>query len=401
MKRYALLCALAAGPALAADWPQFRGPDSSAISQETGLPVKWGATENVRWKVDLPGRGVSCPVIAGGKIYVSACSGYRQKWLHVLCLDVSTGAKLWEREFKATGPTACHPISNMAAPTPATDGKNVYALFATGDLVALDADGRLLWYRSLSLDYGNLMNQIGLAASPVLAGKTLLVPMGNAGNSYAAGIDVRTGQNKWKVERARDVNWATPLVINVGGRVDAVFPGTKDVTAYDPETGAVRWTYTGITPSDVASPARGEGGVVIVPGDTELFALRPGAEGTMPEVVWHTGKAKPDFASPIVYRGRVYSVGTVSIDCVDAKTGNQLWKERLKGKHFWASPILAEGKLYVVSEDGFTNVIKLGDKPEVLAANALGETTLATPAVAGGCLYLRSDQHLFCIGSKQ
>jgi outer membrane protein assembly factor BamB len=289
----------------------------------------------------------------------------------------------------------------MAAPTPATDGKIVYALFATGDLVALDTEGNLRWYRSLNCDYGNLMNQIGLAASPVLAGTTLLVPMENAGNSYAAGIDVQTGQNKWKVERIREVNWVTPLVINMAGRVDAAFATPKEITAYDSETGALRWTHTGIAPSEVASPGHGEEGMVIVPGGAELYALRPPLEGKTPEIVWKTAKVRPDFASPVTYRGRIYSVGKVTVDCVDAKTGQVLWKERLKGKHFWASPIIADGKLYVVSEDGFTNVIKLGDKPEVLATNALGETTLATPAVADGCLYLRSDQHLFCIGGKK
>ncbi len=400
MLRHVLLCALAAGPAPGADWTQFRGPDSSAVSQETGLPVKWSATENIRWKVDLPGRGVSSPVVAGGKVFVTACSGYRQKWLHVVCLDEATGAKRWERRFSATGPTACHPKTNMAAPTPVTDGKAVYALFATADLAALDADGNLLWYRSLARDYGNLMNQIGLAASPVLAGETLLVPMENAGNSYAAGLDTRTGQNKWKVERIREVNWMTPLVIDVAGRADAVFASTKEVTAYDAETGALRWTHGGITPSDTASPGRGEGGLVIVPGDRELYALRPGAAGATPELVWKTGKTLPDISSPVTYRGRVYSVGTVNVDCLDAKTGNSLWKERLKGKHFWASPVVADGKLYVTSEDGITNVIKLGDKPEVLATNNLGETLLATPAVAGGCLYLRSEQHLFCVGAR-
>src|SRR5262245_25696332 len=143
MKRHALLLALLASTALAADWTMFRGPGTSATSPETGLPVKWSASENIRWKVDLPGRGASWPVIAGGKIYLTACTGYRQKWLHVLCFDQATGAQVWDREFTATGPTTCHPETNMAAPTPATDGHNVYALFATGDLVALDADGNL------------------------------------------------------------------------------------------------------------------------------------------------------------------------------------------------------------------------------------------------------------------
>jgi outer membrane protein assembly factor BamB len=400
MKRYSLLLILVVSPALAADWTQFRGPGSSAVSQETGLPVKWSATDNIRWKADLPGRGLSCPVIAGGKVYLTACSGYRQTRLHVLCLDEASGAKIWERQFIATGPTMCHPTTNMAAPTPVSDGKNVYALFATGDLAALDADGNLLWYRSLNRDYGNLTNQLGLAASPVLAGETLLLPMENTGVSYAAGIDVKTGQNKWKVERGRDTNWVTPVVINIAGRVDAAFATAKEITAYDPETGALRWTHTGIAPSQAASPGPADGGVIIVPG-RELCALRPGPEGTTPQVIWKTGKVGQGYASPVAYRDRVYSLGSVAVDCIDAKTGEPVWKQRVKGKQFWASPVAADGKLYVVSEDGFITVIKLGDKPEVLATNAMGETILATPAVANGCVYLRSDQHLFCIGAKK
>jgi outer membrane protein assembly factor BamB len=233
----------------------------------------------------------------------------------------------------------------------------------------------------------------------VLTGTTLLLPMENAGNSYAAGIDVRTGQNKWKVARTRDDNWVTPLVLEVGGRLDAAFATNKEITAYDPETGVERWTYAGMTPSEVASPGRGEEGTVIVPGEREMCALRLGPTGKALEVVWKTTKSKADFASPVIYQGRIYLVGKTTLDCVDAKTGNLLWKERPKGKHFWASPVIADGKLYVVSKDGFTSVFKLGDKPELVAANALGETILATPAIAGGHLYLRSDRHLYCVGA--
>src|SRR5262249_53406646 len=185
------------------------------------------------------------------------------------------------------------------------------------------------------------------------------------GSSYAAGIDIKTGQNKWKVERGRDTNWVTPVVVNVAGRVDAAFATAKEITAYDPETGAVRWTHTRITPSQAASPGQAQGGVVIVPG-RELYALRPGPEGTTPEIVWKTGKVRVAYASPVAYQGRVYSVGGVGVDCVDAKTGESLWKERVKGKQFWASPVAADGKVYVVSEEGFTTVLRPGDNPEVL-----------------------------------
>jgi outer membrane protein assembly factor BamB len=398
--RCALLLALVGGPALASDWTQFRGPGSSGVSDETGLPVRWTATENVRWKADLPGRGLSSPVIAGGKVYVTACSGYRQTRLHVLCFDEATGARIWQRQFVATGPTMCHPSSSMAAPGLAADGKCVFALFGCGDLVGLDADGTLLWYRSLNRDYGNLTNQLGLAASLVLAGDTLLLPMENTGHSYAAGIDAKTGLNKWKVDRERGTNWVTPVVRNVDGRLEGVFATPKEITAYDVETGTVRWTHTAIQPSSTASPGPADGGLVIVPG-RELCALRPSPDGTTPQVVWKTGKVSEAYASPVAYRGHVYAIGSVAVDCLDAKTGESRWKRRVKGKQFWASPIAGDGKLYVVSEDGLTTVILLGDKPQVLATNAIGDTIMATPAIANGCVYLRSDQHLYCIGSPK
>jgi outer membrane protein assembly factor BamB len=399
MKRYALCFVLLAAPALASDWTQFRGRGSAATSPETGLPVKWSATENIRWKADLPGRGLSCPVIAGGRIFATACSGYRETRLHVLCFDEATGAKLWERQFTATGPTMCHPATSMAAPTPVTDGKCVYALFACGDLAALDAAGNLLWYRSLNQDYGNLTNQLGLASSPVLAGNTLLLPMENAGHSYAAGLDVKTGLNKWKIDRQRGINWVTPIVLDVGGRVAVAFATDKEITAYDPDTGAVRWTHAAISPSATASPGPAEDGALLVPGK-ELSLLRPGPEGTTPDVLWKT-KVPDGYASPVAYRGRVYAVASVTVNCLDGKTGEVLWKQRVKGKTFWASPIIADDKLYLVSEDGLTSVLKLGDKPEVLATNAIGETIMATPSIANGCVYLRSDQHLFCIGANK
>jgi outer membrane protein assembly factor BamB len=399
MRRLAWLLVLVAAPASAADWPQFRGPDGAGVSSDTGLPIKWSATENIRWKVDLPGRGLSSPAIASGKLFLTACSDYRQARLHVICLDEATGSRLWERQFAATGPTMCHPSISVAGPSPTTDGKNVYALFSTGDLVALDADGNLLWYRSLSRDYGNLTNQLGLAASPVLAGETLLLPLENTGNSLAAGVDVNTGRTKWKVNRERGTNWVTPIVLNVAGRVDAIFATSKEITAYDPDTGSVRWTHSGVGPSPTASPSPADGGVVIVPG-RQLTAIRPNNRASVPDIVWKTAKVGDAYASPVAHQGRVYAMGSVTVDCVDAANGQLVWKERVKGGQFWASPIVADGKLYVVSEDGFTTVIELGDKPRVLATNAIGDTIFATPSVANGCFYLRSDRHLYCIAGK-
>ncbi len=389
--------AVAVGPLAAGDWPQFRGPGSRAVTDEA-VPVKWSATENVRWKADLPGRGLSSPVIAGGRVYVTASSAYRERRLHLLCFDEATGKKLWERQLAATGSTMCHPKTCMAAPTPVTDGKAVYCLFATGDLAAFDAEGNLLWYRSLVGDYPDVTNQVGMAASPILHGDTLLVPLENAGDSFAAGIDRRTGKNRWRVERARDVNWVTPVVAELNGQPCALFQTEHEVTAYDPDTGKERWTFTAERTASIPSPVVG-GGLVYVAGP-QFLALRPGPAGATPEVVWKSKKLNLSYATPIYFKDRLYGLVAVGVNCLDAATGEQVWQQRIAGP-FSASPIIAGGKLYAVNEEGKTAVVQLGDKPKVLAVNDLKDTFLATPAVAGGTLFLRSDRHLYCIAEKK
>jgi outer membrane protein assembly factor BamB len=391
------LLALTALPLLAGDWTQFRGPGGGGVSAEKGLPVRWSADDGLAWKVALPGRGLSNPVIAAGRIYLTACSGFKERRLHVLCFD-QAGKKLWERQFTATGSTACNEMTCMAAPTPVTDGENVYALFATGDLAALGKDGTLLWYRSLVGDYPNITNQVGMAASPVLVGDTLLLPLENAGDSFAAGLDKKTGKNKWKVKRRRDINWVTPLVFTRGGQKGAVFSTTKEATAYDVRTGKVLWTVDEDGLSSIPSPAQG-GGLIFLPG-TELRALKPGAPGSTPEVAWRTDKFPLGFPSPLYHKGRLYGLSQVAVVCLDAKDGKELWRQRLDGP-FSASPLVADGKLYAVSNKGRTTVVELGDTPKVLAKNDLDDTILATPAIANGCIYLRSDKFLYCIAPKK
>jgi outer membrane protein assembly factor BamB len=381
----------------AADWTQFRGPGGAAVSEEAGLPVKWGPKDNIRWSVELPGRGVSNPVIVGGRVYVTASSGYREGRLHVLCFDAADGKKLWERQFAATGTTMCHPTTCMAAPTPAADDQAVYALFACGDLAVLSADGDLLWYRSLQHDYPDAVNQVGMAASPVIYKDTLLLPMENPGDSFAAGIDKKTGKNRWKSARLRDLDWVTPLVVEDNGKAAALFQTGKDVTAFEPETGKVLWTFEAENPAPVPSPVVGDG--VIFASGKAFAALKPSKDGSPPETLWTSTKLNTGYTTPVYHKGRLYGVVGAGVNCLDAKTGELVWQQRLKGS-FWASPVVADGKLYVVNEEGATTVIELGDKPKVLATNAMGEKILATPAIAGGALFLRSDQHLWCIAEN-
>jgi len=387
-----------AGEALAADWTQFRGPNGSSVSDEKNLPTKWSDTENIRWKAELPGRGLSNPVIAGGKVFVTASSGYRENRLHVLCFDAGTGAKLWERQFTSTGNTGCHPKTCMAAPTPVTDGKNVYALFATTDVAALDGDGNLLWYRSLVSDYPTVSNQVGMAASPMLVGDAVVIPMENVGESFVLALDKKTGENKWKVDRQRAINWVTPLTMTSASKPALLLQSATDLGAYDPETGKSRWVFATHDASTISSAVTGDG-MVFIPGK-EFCAIKPGEDGVTPELLWKSGKFSLDYASPVYHKGKLYLLRKNNVACVNAQTGEELWKERVDGP-LSATPVLADGKLYMVNEKGTTKVIQLGDEPKVLATNKIDDTILATPAISGGAIYLRSDKYLYCIGEKK
>lgn len=382
------------------DWPQFRGPGGTGVSEEAGPPDTWGPAENVRWKADLPGRGVSGPVVARGRVYVTACSGPRQERLHVLCFDTATGKKRWERQLWATGNTLCHPKTCMAAPTPVTDGERVYALFATGDLACFDADGNLLWYRALVQDYPTITNQVGMAASPVLWRDVLIVPIENLGDSCVLGLDKRTGRNRWKEARARDINWVTPLLVRRAGRDEVLVQSAKELTAYDPGTGARLWELRPAALATIPSPVAGDGSVLL--SGPQFLCVRLPEDGGRPEVAWKSARFKSGYVTPLVYRGHLYTVNPVSIlVCADAATGKVRWQERLglEGE-VSASPVTADGKVYVTDERGATAVVRVGDRPRLLAVNEVGEGVLATPALADGVLFLRSDQHLFCIGRK-
>jgi len=392
--------ALFAAIARAEDAPQFRGPGGLGISKETNLPVKWSATEGLRWKAELPGKGLSNPVIAGGRVYVSVTAAYQQKREAVLCFDAKTGKKLWERQVWATGTTQCHPKTNMAAPTPVTDGERVYALFATGDFVCYDKDGDLVWYRSLVGDYPTVGNNVGMAASPTLHGDTILVCMENVGESFAAGIDKLTGENRWRIARPRGINWVSPLVIQNAGQAEVIFQSGQGLDAHDVATGKKKWSAAKLRFGTYASLTAGDG-VIFAPA-AKFTALRPAKNADAePEVLWESVKLRPGYCSPIAHQGLVYVVANAGIvNCADAKTGDILWTQRLDGP-FCASPLLADGKLYLVNEKGVTTILQAGKELNVLATNAINDAILATPVASDGAIFLRSDGALYCIGAKK
>jgi len=398
MTRSLVLLLAVAAPALAQDVPQFRGVGGLGITKETGLPVNFGEKENLRYKVPLTGRGLSNPVIADGRLYLTACSGYQEKQLHVFCFDVKDGKQLWERKIAATSPTLCHPKTNMAAPTPATDGKFVYALFATNDVACFDRDGNLQWYRSLVSDYPTVGNYVGMAASPVLVKDILVVDIVNNGESFAAGLDAKTGENRWRVDRPKQINWVTPLVIRNDGKDEVVLQAGEGMLAVDAATGKERWSVTDKQFLTMPSPTYGDG-VIYTPGE-KFFALSPGSSKGNPEVLWQTNKLPTGYCSPIYQAGKVYAMSSRGVlNCADAKNGKPLWDMRLQG-NFAASPLLAGNRLYVVSEDGQASVVEIAPEQKILATNFLKDTILASPVAANGALFLRSDKYLYCFGAK-
>jgi outer membrane protein assembly factor BamB len=399
MSRFFIVASIVLAPAVAVfagDWSQFKGPNASGVSPEKNLPTEWSKDKGIKWKTPLPARGVSSPVVAGNKVYITCSSGTRDDRLHVLCFDASTGKQLWHRQLQGTGGTACHPKTCMAANTPVADETGVYALFATGDLAAFDSDGTLRWYRSLVSDYPTITNQVGMASSPVLVQDRLIVPMDNAGESFIAAIDTKYGKNVWKVERPRDINWVTPLVRTLPGKTEVLFAGSTGLISYDAANGDKRWTYKGGAGSIPTAALDGDSLYLPVAGVSKVKLNDTGVVG---EPEWKTAALQTGMSSPLVYGGRVYTLsGQGFVSCADAKTGKQLYKERLKGA-FSASPIAGDGKIYCLNETGVCNVLKADSNEfDILATNDLGEETLGTPAIANGVIFIRTDKAVYAIG---
>jgi outer membrane protein assembly factor BamB len=258
-----------------------------------------------------------------------------------------------------------------------------------------DAEGTLLWYRALARDYPDVSNQVGMASSPVLWKGLIILALETDSDSFVLAIDGTTGQNRWKTPRAKGINWATPLVVPGEKGAELLLQSRSGLTAYDPQTGEARWVHAdGLDP--IASPIAG-GELLLLPGGGVL-ALRPGSQGARPEVAWKSSKLRASTASPLFYEGRVYAVSSAGVlTCADAADGSILWQERMAGP-FSASPAAGDGKIYCVNEEGQTTVIRTRSEDRVASTNPLGEPVLASPAISGGAIFLRSDKHLYSVG---
>jgi outer membrane protein assembly factor BamB len=397
-----LLLSIALTLPAAANWPQFRGADTSGNAAQSKPPATFDAS-SVAWKAALPGRGLSSPIILGDKVFVTAASGPKQETLHVLCFSNTDGKQLWDREFRATGRTMCHPKTCNAAPTPCSDGQRIFALFSSNDLLCLDLDGNLLWLRGLMLDYPNASNSLGLASSPVVADGVLVVPMENDSDSFIAGLDAATGVNLWRINREKDANWSSPAVLREAGQSDTVLVSNGDGgIALDPKTGKQRWTLSGPGSSVPSCSAVGTHLAQPSGRGVAVWELKGGT--TPPERLWESNQVGADTASPVIVGEHVYAVnGAGVITCADLKTGERPWKLRMadndKDGKFSGSPVAAGTTIYIASESGVLYAVDTTAKDGAVSGRLpLGETVLCTPSIAGNSIYVRSDGTLWKIG---
>lgn len=380
----------------AGNWPQFRGPDGSGVANEK-LPTKL-AKNQIKWEIALPGRGLSSPVIQGDKVFISAASGPEQTRLHVICLNARSGKKIWERQFWATGRTMSHPKTCVAAPTPVVHGNKVFVLYSSNDLICLDLDGNLQWLRGLTVDYPNASNSLGMSSSPIVVDGVLVVQVENDSESFAAGINVKTGENLWKLDRPKAANWTSPTSAMSGGRPVAILQSSKGIHAVDPKTGEEAW-YFGGGASTIPSSTLGPDGTLYVPANG-ITALKPGSKTKDVKELWVSGRLKPGTGSPLVLGNRIYTMNSSGVlTCGDTTNGDRLWQIRMKGKKFSATPLGSNGHIYAVNEEGVLQVVDPnGEEGEVVSTLELGEVVLATPSIANDAIFVRSDGHVWKIG---
>jgi outer membrane protein assembly factor BamB len=390
-------------------WSGWRGSDRSGWSRETELPQRWSADQGIRWKATLPGHGTSSPIIWESDVIVTAADGIKQSDLHIICLRNADGSERWHLRLWGTAPTLHHGSkSDMATPTPVTDGRRVFALFGTGDVLACDADGGLLWHRSLAAEYGPFENRFGHTSSPLLVDNLLIVQCDHYGDSYLLAIEAQTGRDCWRIERPGIWHsWSSPQLVGnpQTGETELVVCAAERIDGFRIATGEALWTARGLQRECIPTPVIGQGLLLAVSGPNgATFAIRPGGRGDVTDshIVWQSRRGVPFVPSPVVVDDCYYLVNDQGIaTCLDVQSGQMHWQSRLSGA-FTASPIAGDGKIYFSNEDGETTVVKTGNEFVELSRNTLGEPVYvyASGAISQGCVYLRTPTGLVCIDGK-
>jgi outer membrane protein assembly factor BamB len=380
-------------------WPAFRGSGDS-VTEAKELPLKWSATENIAWTAELPGYGQSSPVVWKNKAFVTAVEGEFKDTLNVLCIDVATGKVLWQKQFRGTQKVKTSDYVSKAAPTPIVTGNRVFALFESGDLLALDHDGKEVWRRSLVKDCGEFTNNHGLGTSPVLAGDAVLVLVAQDKGGYLLAVDAATGKDRWRTEHNFGASWSTPTVVKGDDGLAVLVSSSGMAGAFDVKTGKKLWEVDGLKGNTVASPTV-IGDAVLV-GSSEKASqrlLRLGAKADSEREVWRSAGATSSFGSPLVYEGLAYSVSREGVAvCLDPRTGKEHWDVRLPAS-CWASPLGGAGRVYFFTRDGVCVVAKAGKEFETLAENKLPtKGRVYGVAAVEGAFLIRTGNSLVRVG---
>lgn len=408
----ALLCLLVLSVTTsgAGDWIEFRGPGGQGHAEASGLPITWSETENVAWKVPLPGSGWSSPVVSGGRIYLTTAvpesPGSKANSLKVICLNSTDGRQVWNVEVFAQQDlpnVEIHRKNSHASPTPILDGERLYVHFGPHGTACLDTSGKLLWTNN-QLSY---LPQHGNGGSPALVDDMLIICCDGKRDRFVVGLNAADGTEKWRQQRefepSRGFSFCTPTILEAGGRKQAICPGSGGVWSYDPTTGEQIWRVAyGEGYSVVPRPVVGHGLVYVCSGfdDKTLLAIDPTGSGDVTEshVKWRLRKAVPMSPSILLIGQEIYMVSDNGVaTCLDALTGEIHWQERLGGG-FSASPTFADGRIYFQSESGQTTVIEPGTEYRELGKSQLGDgdtRTFASYAFVDNAILLRSETHLY------
>ena len=425
-----LIVATLVAPSRAEDWPGWRGPRGDGTSLEQNIPTRWSATDNIAWKVRIPGAGHASPIVFRDYCFVSTCIEQTKERV-LLCLDRKTGRTVWRRVVFRAPLEALHQLNSRASSTPVTDGEHVYVSFLEPDgstvpaevirkrsgnlradnagkpvnpgrmcIAAYDMRGERQWIARP----GGYASVWGYCASPIVYQNKVIINGDHDGDAYIVAIDRNTGKTVWKVARKERIrSHCVPLIRKLNGRTQMMVAGSHSIVSYNPQNGSKHWYTVGPQGRAVASPVFAAGLLFVSTAypDREMLAIRPDGHGdvTKTHIAWRNGQSAPYVPSPIAvdkYFLAVSDDGIVS--CFDAATGQRHWRERI-GKGHSAAPVTAAGLVYFVSDQGVTRIVRAGVKYELIAGNSLGERCYASPAISNGQLFLRTEQHLFCIGN--
>lgn len=380
-------------------WPGFRGDGNSVASVQT-LPESWD-DGSVAWRASLPGLGQSSPVIWGDRLYTTSTEGVNKETLYILCHDMETGAELWRREFRNSAPEKVTGYISRSAPTPAVDAKRVYALFESGDLISLTHEGRMVWKRNLSGDYGPFAGNHGQGASPALSSRGLVVVMDHKGDSFIASFVRNTGKTLWKTPRDTSSAWASPVIRwRADGGEEIVCSASKTVAGYDPARGTLLWNFNDIAGNNVPT-ATAFGGWIFVGSSSKNNSLLLRFENGKPTVAWKAAEASSSFGSPLIHKSRVYLVNKAGVlFCYALESGQLLFDRRLPAST-WASPLGAGNRIWFFCKNGSTVVMESADTPKELSAASLkvaGDDRVYGYAVAPGKFVFRLGGELICVG---